>query len=403
MKKYVVAIFVISVSSLSMYTLLTNFNLIDQKTFTALTVLSVAAFGYASYYLIKPFEFSSPFFKYLFYIFMFYEFTILIRGVSLSYENIKFYIQSGIIFWPIVIPVFVYFDKKISTMVLFIKWVYKVGLFFLFLCLVFPTLLIYRLTAETTISIVTVCGFLLLNANYLNYRKVYVSFTIIIISLLSVIYLARRSSILTLSGFILASYFLNITNNSKTLLFRFFPILVGIMIFMFLYIPDLSSSLTTKIGERLKEDSRSELFEMFFFQMRDDMVFGKGMNGSYYYPSGGELEDEGITFAEEDYRNLIENGYLQLLLNGGITQIVLFLMVTIPAIILGLFKSSNQFTKACAILILLWLLDMIAYGLPRFILQYVLVWISVGICYNSNFRNATDQEISEEFEKIGIA
>jgi hypothetical protein len=402
-RKNAVALLVFSVTSMVVWTLLNKFNLIDPKLLTALVLLSVIVVIYTSYNFLLSFDFENTFFKYTFILFIFYEIIIVLRGMAFSYNDIKEYLQSGITFWPFVIPVFVFFDKKISTIALLFKWIYNLGLFFLVLCLVFPTLLLQRLTAEDTITIATTSGFIFMNATYMNYRKVNISFIIIIISLLSVIYLARRNAILTLTGFIFTGYILNLVNKSKLVLIRFFPIFIGLILFIFSYLPNYSSIITSKMEARMSEDTRSGLFEMFFFQMRDDLAFGKGMNGTYYYPTGGELEDEGITFADQDYRNLIENGYLQLMLNGGIVYIILFLLITLPAAVIGIFKSSNQLARACGVLILLWLLDMIAYGLPRFILHYILVWISVGICYSTSLRNLTDEEVRDEFKKVGLA
>jgi hypothetical protein len=110
--------------------------------------------------------------------------------------------------------------------------------------------------------------------------------------------------------------------------------------------------------------------------------------------------DDGVTRTDVvDNRNIIENGVLQLILNGGIIHVVLFFLVLIPASINGIFKSSNLFTKACGAFILLWLIDMFVYGLPAFGLHYILVWISVGICYKSSIRTKTDDEIKSEFQK----
>jgi hypothetical protein len=140
---------------------------------------------------------------------------------------------------------------------------------------------------------------------------------------------------------------------------------------------------------------------MFFYDLRDNMLFGKGMLGTYYFPIwGGDLEGE--FFAQETYRTLIENGYLQLLLTGGIMHIVLFLLVLLPAALKGIFMSSNQFAKACGVVILLRLVDMFLYGLPTLSLTYIFVWICVGVCYKPSIRRMTNDEIRTEFGKINL-
>jgi hypothetical protein len=127
------------------------------------------------------------------------------------------------------------------------------------------------------------------------------------------------------------------------------------------------------------------------------MIFGKGMNGTYYFPVGGEIPDENITFSEVDYRDIIEIGYLQLLLSGGIIHVVLLLMVLLPAAILGISRSLNLFSKACGLIILLWLVDMLIYGLPILSLHYIFVWICVGICYSPGIRNMSEDAMRSQF------
>ena len=157
--------------------------------------------------------------------------------------------------------------------------------------------------------------------------------------------------------------------------------------------------LLTKMAGRISEDTRSGVFEMFFYYLKDDKIFGNGMNGTYYCPLWDAVVD-GEFFAAVKFRNIIENGYLQLYLTGGIVHIVLFVLVLLPAAMMGFFMSSNQFVKACAVLIFLRLLDMFFYGLPTLTLSYVLVWICAGVCYKKSIRIMTNDEIRNEFKKV---
>jgi hypothetical protein len=148
----------------------------------------------------------------------------------------------------------------------------------------------------------------------------------------------------------------------------------------------------------MTEDTRSKLYELYLYEMKDYLLFGKGMSGVYFFPMAKSEVAEGVVFEQVVYRNVIENGYFQLLLSGGIIQIVLFLLILIPAAFLGIFKSSNQLSVASGGLIVLWLIDMFIYGLPSLSLHYILVWICVGICYKSSIRNITNDEIRKEFD-----
>jgi hypothetical protein len=397
LNKRAVAIFVISISICQIWELLEILNVYDVKTLTILKVISYGPLIFSSYKLLNGFNFESNYFKAVFSLFLVYEFVTIIRGWSFSYDNLKGYLENGTILWPFIIPMVVFFNKNIENFGILIKWIFIIGLISLFISLISPALLLQRPSAQVIVNLATPCGFLLLNATYLSNRKVNTSFIIIFILLLSLTYLARRSGVGTLSGFIISAYLLNLMNKSRALLFKIFPMLICCLIFILLSFSKFTSVLTNKFEERLYEDTRSGLFESFLFQMNEYMVFGKGMGGTYYYPMGGGIMDDGVTpIAETEYRDLIENGYLQLLLTGGLLQIILFLAVLLPAGIIGIFRSHNQFSKASGIVILLWLGDMAVYGLPTFTMHYFLVWICVGICYSSTIRMKSDAEIRAE-------
>lgn len=401
MNKKSVAYLVISISSLSIWDLLVRSRYIGGKAQTILILLSLIPFIYSSFILLKDFKFENSYFKFIFSLFILYQLIIVLRGISFSYYNIKVYMQTAYVFWPFLIPLFIFFDKNLVTFGLLFKWIYYSGVFFLLITLALPTLLLHRATAETYTGFFIPCGFLLLNATYISNRKVNLSFFVILISIISLTYLARRSSLGSLLGFVVTAYFLNLISNSKTKLFRYFPLIIIIVVFV-LFSQSFENSkevLFNKMALRLSEDTRSGVFERFFYYMKENMIFGKGLNGTYYCPLW-DAEVDGEFFGAVQFRNLIENGYLQLLLTGGIVHIVLFVLVLLPAAIKGIFMSSNQFSKACGILIFLRLVDMSFYGLPVLSFSYILVWICVGVCYKTSIRRLTDDEVRTEFEKI---
>jgi hypothetical protein len=392
-----IAIFVISVTSITFWGLLSHFNLISGKMLTVLIVLSVLVIAYSLYFILNDFKSENKYFTIVFFTFFVYELITVVRGFTFSYGSIKDYLQTGYLFWPFIIPLFVFFNKKLSTIGLLLKWIFLMALPFMFMFFIFPKLLLTRTSAENLVAPTFICGFLFLNSNYLSNKKVNVIFLIMIISLVSVTYVARRNCIATLIGFIVSGYFLNILYKHKSTLFKFMPVLIISIFFFFSYFSNLGDHLTMKLKNRMTEDTRSKLYELYLYEMKDHLVFGKGMNGVYFFPMARSEVEEGVVFDEVVYRNVIENGYLQLLLTGGIIHIILFLLVLIPAAFLGIFKSSNQLSVASGALILLWMVDMLIYGLPTLNLHYIIVWICVGICYKSSIRDASNEEIREQF------
>lgn len=398
-----IALFVVSISSILIWDLLTKMGLIGGKMQTLLVVMSLSVLIFSCIKLINDFKFENSYFKFIFTLFITYQFVIVARGWSFNYTDIKVYLQTSYVFWPMVIPLFVFFDKRIETYGILLKWIYFSGVFFLIVCLGYPAILLKRLTAETFITLFVPCGFLLLNAAYIKNKKVNVAFLLIFISIVSLTYLARRSALGTLVGFVLTAYVLNTMSDAKTKIFRYFPIIIIVAVLV-LFSSSFENSrevFFNKMALRLSEDTRSGVFQMFFSSLKDHFTFGAGMNGTYYCPLW-DAEVDGEIFGAVQFRNLIENGWLQLMLTGGITHIVLFVLVLLPASLKGIFQSSNQFTRACGIVIFLRMIDMFFYGLPALTLAYVLVWICVGVCYKSSIRNMTNDEIRTEFNKVHL-
>ena len=145
------------------------------------------------------------------------------------------------------------------------------------------------------------------------------------------------------------------------------------------------------ITERIGQDTRSQVEEYFFRDMNTkDWIIGKGINGQYFCP--GVNEGAGRISI---YRTVIETGYLQVILNGGLIHLVLLLLIGIPAIFKGLFSSKNLLSKAAGIWVFLFLLYMYPGTLTIFSLHYILVWISIGICYSDTIREMSDSSIKK--------
>jgi len=200
-------------------------------------------------------------------------------------------------------------------------------------------------------------------------------------------------------GFIVFAYLVNFRTPNRPVIFRLFPFLIGLGILVTINFSNFTNILTERLSNRITEDSRTDVLVPFFIGMEDHEFFGKGLSGTYYSPSGGELEDEGVVFTEVEYRDMIEVGYLQLFLNGGINYVLLYLFIFVPAAVNGIFRSNNLFSKACGVIIFLWLIDMFIYGLPILSFHYIFVWICIGVCYKTSFRIRTDDEIRLEFQK----
>ena len=143
--------------------------------------------------------------------------------------------------------------------------------------------------------------------------------------------------------------------------------------------------------ERGKEDTRGGVEEYFYSDMKtQDWIIGRGIDGKYYCP---DVRQEVIT----NYRGVIETGYLQTILKGGLISLGLFLLIAIPAIFKGLFHSKNLLSRGAAIWILYVLICSYPAVINTFTLRYLLVWIAIGICYSPKIRNEPDKDIRDFF------
>ncbi len=245
---------------------------------------------------------------------------------------------------------------------------------------------------ETSTDLSFPCGFLLLTYVYQPNKKKLLAILTLSLTLLFSIVRARRGLIVMTSGIIIFCYIFYLFTSRKKILIIYLSILVislGALYATTIY--KANKYLFGFILERGSEDTRTGV-ELFFYadMSTKDWLIGRGMNGEYYCPG---IEEDAIT----NFRNVIETGYLQIILKGGIISLGLLLLITIPAVIKGFFYSKNSLSKAAAIWIFLALLSLYPATVNTFTLRYLLVWISVGICYSKNIRNIPDKRLKEYF------
>jgi len=98
------------------------------------------------------------------------------------------------------------------------------------------------------------------------------------------------------------------------------------------------------------------------------------------------------------YRNGIETDYLNIILKGGSISLGLLLLIAIPAMFKGLMFSNNSLSKAAGFWILIWLLSLYPSTVTTFSMNYILVWISIGICYSPSYRGLSEETLKAYFK-----
>lgn len=118
---------------------------------------------------------------------------------------------------------------------------------------------------------------------------------------------------------------------------------------------DLTSSTFKSITERANEDTRSGVHELFFADFlgspSTDWIFGRGMGGGYEQTVINE-ETGDIKYE----RDLIETGYLNYLLKGGISYLFVLEMILIISIFRS-FKAKSLQMKYIGVILITYLVD----------------------------------------------
>lgn len=353
-------------------------------------VFGLIGIGYSLIRLIKV-NISNTYLRVTFILFMLWQLYIISRGI----QEFNFAMLLNLLFSPyyflhyfvpliILIPANIFFAKRTFNIFILLA-----VLLFVFFILFSNDMLHTNLNfSEQTIwSLGTGGGFILLTWNYHNNRNRFIAFLAVLLSLFVATVMARRNIMLTFSNYLLFSVLIILFNSTHSIRTKVQTIAVVILLslvafnFFLLY----QDQLFIRIAGHLNENTREIVYDAFFNDMSTkDLIIGRGFLGEYYCPGVDPLKDT---------RFLIESGYLQTILKGGIISLVLFLMIAFPAIYLGILKSKNILSKASGTIVLLWLIDMFPWGMPAINIRYILVWTCIGICYSKAVRSLTDAEI----------
>ncbi|MGN6542274.1 MAG: hypothetical protein ACTHKY_15805 [Ginsengibacter sp.] len=248
-----------------------------------------------------------------------------------------------------------------------------------------------------TLSVLSVpCGFILCTYVYHSKFRNLVALAIVGLTLLLALIRARRGLSLYCSSILFFAYLIYFYNSKKKYihvyaLFLFFCV-------ESLYLNNMTYHIRENrilgfFAERGDDDTRTGIEWYFYNDMQTkDWTVGKGILGDYYCPDISESQ-------QTNFRDDIETGYLQIILKGGIVSLLLFLLISIPAIIKGIFFSRNTLAKASGVWILLFISTLYPRDETKFTLNYILVWMSIGLCYNKNLRNLQEEEIIGFLEK----
>jgi len=362
--------------------------------------LGIILIVFASIYLIK-FRFINKYLQTVFIIYCAWLILIILRGFSFDYVFIKqmlFDAQYGML--PYFAPLILVFPKNLASYKKLFDVIILLCVFYIIYDLAFikdllnsdRESLISQGSVEHVVLLSIPASFLLLTFNYHSKKRKIFSIIIITTTLFFAIYRARRGLIVISSSQLVFAYFLYLFNSRNKFMLIFSSILI---LFIGAYsIKDIfqsKNSIFSFVIDRGTEDTRTGVELYFYADLKTtDWIIGRGIAGKYFCPG---IEENQKT----NYRDVIETGYLQIILRGGLVNLILTLLIVIPAIFLGLFYSRNMLSKAAG----LWILASLIYSYPAtieaFSLYYLIYWMSIGICYSKVIRNIPEKTLIRIF------
>ncbi len=362
----------------------------------------IGLFTYAGINIIK-FNIKNGYLKGVYILYLLWMLGVMFRGFIFDFFHIKeSLVEAGYGLFIYFVPLFLLFPVNFA----FYRKLFQVIFIFSIIYLVMSAAFIkdifnpdrQSLLSQGIVenfSLMSFCSaFTLLTYLYHSKPRRLFAFATMFAMLLFAVYRARRGMILMSVTNLLCVLIVYLIVTKRTAMVAFIILviaLIGYSYYSSLY-NQKNFGVFNFLVERSDEDTRTGVEDA----MKDDMsstdwIIGKGINGEYYCPNIDQLDATG-------YRNVVETGYLQIILKGGIGALVLMLLILIPALIKG-FKAKNILGKAAGISILLWILFLYPTVGTYFSMQHIIVWISVGICFSPQILKMTDAEVAAALEE----
>lgn len=283
----------------------------------------------------------------------------------------------------------------------FFQAAYKINLFFactFFLPIVLGDNNVTQLYLE---GFASCAALVFLTSKYHSNRNTFIAFLALFLAFLVAVLTARRNLMLTFGLYIaLGSVFLLLSGKIKSMETRFVSIVFGFACVCAAgaFYLSQSSGMFSKLAGRATENTREEVFLYFAMDMsnQNDILFGRGMGGTYYAPNVDINDQTGV---ENEDRGNIECSYLQCILKGGAVYLVLYLAIFLAGMWKG-FRAPNMLCRACACILFVQLVDMAPFGLHAFNAKTFMIWLALAICLNERFLKKTDTEVTDTLFKV---
>lgn len=354
-------------------------------------------------------------YKVLFIFYLLQCIIMIIRGYFIDYNFqwislsglINFHLFSPFYILPYLIPLIVFIPikyYKFNTIV-FYSQIFAISLFIVFIVFFNRILISSHLSQQgytegnygfggNFIDIYIPFSFIILCKRYIKTRIWIYNCIGLLTALLISLIAARRGGSAILSLLLLFDIYIFIKNVKG--LKKVFSTIASIAIIIFSIFIFLNSNTFSFIRERGLEDSRTAVDKALLSQMNDtELIFGKGLNGRYYFP----LTDDDYL---KGWRYGTETGFYNIVLKGGYLMAFTYILLLIYPALVGIFKSKNLLCKALGFYIILSLIELYPFGWLTFNIKFLIIWIGVVLCYNKKIRGLNDKQIYIHFFKKNL-
>lgn len=202
----------------------------------------------------------------------------------------------------------------------------------------------------------------------MNYKTFLFIALTTIIGVVIPLLLGRRSACVMVLMFVLLYFVLKFRTSLSWILFLF--VIIGGLYNLYLTYEAEIEQLLPILFNRLTDDTRTWAEQELYKDFDNDywsILFGRGILGMYYSPTYGP-------------RTLIETGWLQMILKGGVVFLFLYLYILLSSFIKGFFCSRNRLINAMALYVFANILFLYPAGYLSTDLRMICLWICVGCC-----------------------
>ena len=201
----------------------------------------------------------------------------------------------------------------------------------------------------------------------------------------------RRTATAILFGLMVLPFLVSGMNHMKRLLGYFLILIISISSFFFIVPSNKSEvfvdSYFSVLAGRATTNTRSEAEDDFYedFTNPVDWLIGRGAAGTFYSPA--------LSWIDKLNRDIIETGYLNIILHAGLIMLIPYLILLVYAFYCGFFKSNSLFLKGCAAYVIFHLFMLYPGGHIRLSLQFFILFMFIRLCISEKWRNRTDDDI----------